>query len=290
MNRLFWLGMLVASFAACALAAQRYGTVWRADRELAARLEQITPQSAGTASPCKPDGEPPPLVLLVLGQSNAGNHGAAGGVERDHGLPGVKVFAGAACRVTADPLPGGTGRYQSIWSRLPPQLMLLGVERPVLFVLLAVDATTVDDWTRAGSPLRARLEHLLSQLRKARLQPDMVLWQQGEADARLGTDSDTYMSRFRAMRTQLRQGGVGAPIMIARSTVCGKSDGRAVRAAYDGLLASHADLLDGPDTDLLAGSYRSDSCHFSALGLDAAATLWAKAIVRSTVDARRSSS
>ncbi len=254
---------------------------WR-DESLAAALQKIARPSHG-ATPC-PLATERPLRLLVLGQSNAANHGE---LIRDDAEPVLPVQSGRDCVQSTDPLPGGTGLGASIWSRLPRELKAAGPTRPIVLSLLAVDATRIDDWSRASSPLTKALDRHLSELRQARWQPDLVLWQQGEADAQAGTSTGDYVTAFDMLLGNLRSAGVNTPVMVANSTYCSSHDPdlarrqqALIRAALLQLQALHADVLRGPDTDLLTGPYRSGPCHFSSAGLDAAARLWSKRIAQ----------
>ncbi|MBK9234544.1 MAG: hypothetical protein IPO19_00130 [Rhodoferax sp.] len=149
-----------------------------------------------------------PLVLLVLGQSNAANHGAL----REQKPVALPVVLEEGCALATDPLPGATGRGGSIWSALPQALEAAGVDRRnVVFSVLAVDATSIADWTSPDSPLRQRLVQRLAALKRIGLMPDLVLWQQGEADARLGTDPMAYAAALQQLRTLLDAGGSQAP-------------------------------------------------------------------------------
>jgi hypothetical protein len=279
-QRTVWASVLVAS-AATLVASYLH---WRRNLTDSALLQRmgttVRPPAAakGTvATPCAPAGAQP-LVLLILGQSNAGNHGAEEEAPTAEVPPSVLVFDGRGCTLVTDPLPGATGRHRSIWSGLPAQLVELGLRQPVVLALLAVDSTGIDDWTRATSPLRLRLAGLMRQLLAAGLAPGLVLWQQGEADALLGTSRSAYAESFEALRALVRNAGIEAPFLIAKSTRCGAADGRAVRAAVDDLLAVHGDLRRGPDTDHLTRESRVNGCHFSSEGLRAASVLWAQTI------------
>jgi hypothetical protein len=216
------------------------------------------------------------LALLVLGQSNAGNHGTpriADPVDliSDHGT----------CHRTPEPLPGATGRDASVWSRLPAALAASGIKRPVVFGVLAVDATSVHEWTSPGSPLPALLYGLSRQMIAAGMPPELVLWQQGEADARAGTTTLDYTRGMRALAAQLAAAGVTAPILLARSTVCRSPRAPRLWAAIEGLLDADPRFAVGADTDSKVGpAQRSDGCHFNAAGLDLAAALWAEAVAR----------
>jgi hypothetical protein len=246
-------------------------------RHLRAQVERIDLPADGAELPCREPGGVRPLVLLALGQSNAANHGPEQGpMER---RAAVTVFDGHGCRRVGDPLPGGTGSGQSIWSRLPGRLAAQGVQRPVLLAVRAVDATSISDWTRADSPLRLHLVAFVRAMGTAGLAPDFVLWQQGEADQRSGTGQSAYTAELGRLHADLRDAGALGPLLLARSTVCRSGPGEAVRAAMAAFAADRAGVQIGPDTDTLTGDLRRDGCHFSAAGLDAAAELWAQTLI-----------
>jgi hypothetical protein len=216
-----------------------------------------------------------PLVLLALGQSNAGNHGELSASS----LAAVTLVVDDHCVLAQDPLPGATGNGGSIWRRLPDALARQGVVRPVVLSVFAVDGTAIDAWTDARSPVRQRLEARVMALRKLGLVPGIVLWQHGEADAHAGTGARAYADRLEQLRTLLTDAGVRAPILLARSTTCRSAADPAVRSAIEAAAAEPTHFALGPDTDLLQGArYRPDSCHFSVEGLNAAAKMWAERV------------
>lgn len=249
-------------------------------RSLHSRLFSVVPAVGGDILTCGQKDNPPSPVFLVLGQSNAGNHGAQGESPVDDTGPRVNLFTGSGCQLSGDPLPGGTGRDRSIWARLPAQLSVRGYFKEPVVALLAVDSSTIGEWTHPGSPLRARLQAIIEELHAARLTPALVLWQQGEADALQGTTIDAYVDAFEVLRSILRSAGVSAPILMAQSTRCGPTDGRAISLAQMRLAAKHGDVLRGPNTDSLSDIHRIRGCHFSSSGLDIAASLWAEAILQ----------
>jgi hypothetical protein len=251
----------------------------KADRDLAARIDAVAQRRAdAVVEPCPMAGEAGSLVLLVLGQSNAANQGGTAMPTTPERDGRITVFAGDQCARSGDPLPGGTGRSRSIWSGLEDALTSNGVRRRVVVALLAVDSTSIDDWTRPSSPLHERLERLIDSMLASGLRPDFVLWQQGESDARRGTSAGAYVQGFERLRETVRRRGVASPMLLAKSTYCRNPATGAIRSAIDHLVAAHADLRMGPDTDALVGSMRVDDCHFSDAGLQAAAGLWAAAI------------
>lgn len=211
-----------------------------------------------------------PFFVLILGQSNAGNHGEIGRFSDGNT---VSVVNHGKCFLASDPLPGATGRGGSIWSRLPVFLY----PKRIAISLLAVESTTVNQWVAPGY-LSWELKHELEALKRIGVAVDLVIWQQGEADAREGTTSAAYREDFLKLRSALRASGVEAPVMVALSTRCKGYSGTAVRQALSDLANEENDVWMGPDTDKLLGDARIDACHFSIKGLDEAAKLWANAI------------
>jgi hypothetical protein len=240
-------------------------------------LTSIVDGAHGTKIACAALAARKPMVVLALGQSNAGNHGSP-----PSRVP-IEVVVGDECFVSADPLPGSTGNGGSIWSRLPAALRRAGSDRPVVIAAMGIDATSIDQWTAPTSPLRNLLQSRLRAMARAGLLPDVVLWQQGEADARANTTSEQYDDRLRELAGALAAGGSGAPIVLARSTVCRSGPHQAIRRAAFETVANDKRFRLGPDTDALRGErFRGDGCHLSGAGLDEAAEMWARSIVEMT--------
>ena len=264
----------VAATAGAALYLQRRAPDH--DTLMGRRLLELAPTPGRARVDCRTFREPRPLVLLAIGQSNAGNHGQAGADEPPP--TALQVMSAGVCSLTGDPLPGATGRGASLWSLLPARLAAAGIHRPVVLQVLAVDASLVDDWARESAPIARHLSLVLRANRASGLQPDLVLWQQGEADARAGTAPDRYAQGLLALAARLEAGGVHAPILLARSTVCRSAAAARLRAAVLALAASHPRFVVGPDTDSI--EQRHDGCHLSASGRAQAATLWATSIAQ----------
>jgi len=251
---------------------------WRADDDLLARMAQRVPFPATDLEPC-PAAGPKRLVILVLGQSNAGNHGAEEQPAPPASSPSVMISNGLVCALSTDPLPGATGRHRSLWTKVASNLRARGYGREIVFVPLAVDATAIADWTRPSSRLRAALERLLADSIETNIRPDLIVWQQGEADARAGTTTDEYARRLQALASIVRGAGVSAPMIVALSTRCGSGPSAPIRSAIAKVASARTDISIGPDTDAIGEPMRNHDCHFSARGLNAAADLWARAVV-----------
>jgi hypothetical protein len=147
-----------------------------------------------------------------------------------------------------------------------------------VFSVLAVEATQIRDWIEPGK-LRNRLIEILANNHAHAFVPEVVLWQQGEADAMAGTTHDEYRQQFSRLVALLRSQGVTAPIIAALSTRCRNEGSKQIRSGLKESVASDPTLRLGPDTDALTGSFRHDGCHFSASGIEAAAELWLPTIV-----------
>lgn len=242
--------------------------------DLASRVGAVFLPDPAERIECPKRARDSPLVVLALGQSNAGNHGAALPV-----LPAPRsVFFDGGCYFTRGPSPGATGRGSSIWSALGP-LLEGRLGRRVLISTLAVESTSIADWSGSNA-LRDRLDVTLNQMAKAGLRPDLVLWQQGEADALAKTTEDNYRVRFSSLVAHLRKQGVSAPIVVALSTRCRNSYGEPIRRALQAEASVVPGVVVGPNTDVLDGAHRDRDCHFSGPGVIAAAELWAATIGR----------
>lgn len=208
------------------------------------------------------------LVILALGQSNAANHG-----QSDELRPPIAVFHNGRCWLASDPLPGGTGGGASVWSHLAPRLSRLLGGRPILFSLLAIDATSSRDW--AENPLLTQLvDDKLADLLNAGLGPDAVLWQQGEADAKLGVSEEEYVDNVQ----HVLQGIISAfplhSVFVAVSTRCGSGPNKNIQSAQLRLPNLTEGVIPGPNLDLIGQEDRIRDCHFNSAGLNSAAELW----------------
>lgn len=246
----------------------------RQTNSLTARLKQIVPAGMHIELPCPEIAASHPFVLLALGQSNAGNHGSPPNTAVD---PLTLISEGKCIKATA-PLPGGTGTGGSIWQWVPPLLSPQKNARPMVLSVLAVDATSISDWTNQSSPLRDRLAAHVASMHRLGLGPDLVLWQQGEADALIGTNSAEYSNKLGQLAAILKDSGNKAPIILARSTICRSAPSATIRSAIETTVSNDNRFRLGPDTDVLANDTFRNGCHLTAEGLHSAAKMWAATI------------
>lgn len=249
----------------------------RARLALQEKLAALVPVRPAEAVDCRTLAPGRPLVLLALGQSNAANHGSAAEAPALR-LP---MLAPGGCVLAGQPVPGATGEGGSIWPTMVQALQGAAIQRPVLVSVLAVDGTSITDWTDGDSPLALLLHAHLRSIAALGFKPDLVLWQQGEADARGGTRPEAYWAGLDALARILDTAGVAAPILLARSTVCRNAPSQEIRMAIDQAVGTKTRFLEGPDTDQWAGpEFRRDGCHFNRAGLDLAGKAWAHVVAR----------
>lgn len=245
------------------------------NNKLAIKLEKITRVDGEAIVSCEKLAAQKPIVILALGQSNAANHGARG-IDAD--VP-VAMIADGKCIMALDPLPGGTGLGGSIWYRLPRHFAKLKPRQLIVMSVLAVDATSINEWTNEKSLLRERLSQQLKSMQAVGMAPKFVLWQQGETDASNRTSQADYSAGLDKLAGILDQEKINAPLVLALSTVCRSEPNALIRAAIEEKVASNPRFQLGPDTDYdIHEGLRSKKCHFSAEGLNRAAQLWASTL------------
>ncbi|MFT3847209.1 MAG: acyltransferase family protein [Propionivibrio sp.] len=260
-------GAVLLTVAGCALAWYKTHPLPRNPGDLVAQTFEPSPT---TAVDCPLTTQPKPIMLFVLGQSNAGNHGES--LPANAAATPATYFHDGRCYETVGPAPGATGQGSNPWVILAPELAR-AIGRPIVFSVLAVEGTEILNWTEPGR-LHDRLTETIDTQRKHGFIPDLVLWQQGEADAKAGTTRAKYIERFGGLVSTLREHGISAPIVVALSTVCGNKGSESVRNAFKAIVKTDPGIKLGPDTDTLALTMRLNECHLNAVGQRAAAQMW----------------
>lgn len=224
--------------------------------------------------------DPNCAVFLVIGQSNAANHGDIPYQPKSDVY--TLDFMNMHCYRANDPLPGASGAGGSIWSRLGDQLIAEGIYRKVLFVPIAFGGTFAHDWIQGGSMTR-RLDLCLNRLYKAVegvLPFSAVFWQQGEAEANhTDMSAETYIEHIQCLVASLRERFVVAPVFVATTTLCVCNSPvfdnvQQIRIGQHDLVMPEMGILAGPDLDQVGIDERYDACHLSDVGLNHCARLW----------------
>lgn len=205
-------------------------------------------------------------TVLILGQSNAGNH-AQGAAESTPDDAVLNWFDGT-CYVASSPLLGATGELQQPWVPMARLMLQSGQLERVVLAPIAVAGSPIARWASAGDLHPLLLEDA------ARLQRQLavsaVLWVQGEADFERSTKPDAYASMLEDVVTAIRRAGIGAPIYVYAATWCsdtarwtpGNPLARMQRAV------SLPGARPGVDLDaLLLPQDRFDGCHLGESGI-----------------------
>jgi hypothetical protein len=222
-------------------------------------------------------------VLLLIGQSNAGNHGGQR-FQSEHGGKVVNFFDGR-CYVAASPLLGSDGIGGEYWTQLGNLLLDRGSFDHVVLTPVSISGSEVSRWGLGGD-LNAIMIDAASQVQRGGYRVTHVLWVQGEIDYVKGTNEKDYRDRFLSLVSSLRSHGVAAPVYIGVATKClGATNGgtrfhsanNAVARALLALPDPNANLRSGVNSDALLGDLdRYDDCHFGSSGEEKVARAWAE--------------
>lgn len=220
-------------------------------------------------------------VLLLIGQSNAGNH-AGQRFGSEHGERVINFFDGR-CYVAASPLLGSDGNNGEYWTELGNLLVDRGSFDRVVLAPVAISGSEVSRWA-SGGDLNGIMINTVDQLQQRGYPLTHILWVQGEIDYVKGTNEKDYRDRFMSLVKSLRSRGIAAPVYVAVATKClGASNGGTRFHSADNPIARAqlalpnpgANLKSGVNSDALLGDLdRFDDCHFGSSGEDKVSRAW----------------
>jgi hypothetical protein len=243
-----------------------------------ARQIAATPLPARQEMPCLPVGEST-AVVVVLGQSNAGNYG----IGRYAATEAVDNFDPdtGKCFAAIDPLLGADGNGSSFLTRLGDLLVRSGRFKRAIVVSIAAGGASVSD---LASIHLHRIDNLIAKLRKTGLTPTHFLFEQGETDASQNTSEAEYLASLTTLVKKFRSEQYEAPFFVALSTKCDEvhpRNRRAIRNAQAAAVNAELNIRRGPDIDMIGNSGRIHGrCHMNEIGTLAQAALWAAFIER----------
>lgn len=218
-------------------------------------------------------------VVLLIGQSNTGNH-----AEQKHTSTfGAKVlnYFDGKCYVAGSPLLGTTGSSGESWTLLGNKLVAAGPFRTVILVPAGINGTSISRWQKGGD-LNEMLMGVLAAARK-RYRITHILWHQGEVDFIIKTGEDDYRRMFGSLLSTIRDQGIDAPMFVSVATKCApewNADNPTARAQKS-LPNPERKVFPGVDTDyLVSDADRYDTCHFGATGQEKFAKAWLDIIKR----------
>ena len=215
--------------------------------------------------PCPAPGEA--LVLVTGGQSNAANSNSA--LSATEPGEGVLTWYDGACYATTDPVLGATSAGGSLWPEFG-RALAAGTARPILFVHGAVGGTQVEDWLDPRSGYLAALRRRVEGLRAAGFEPDWILWHQGETDANIIEDRETFRVALTDLTGRLLELAPEASLYMFRASRCIGPKRQAgvamIREVQTEVAEANPRIELGMDTDELGPDFRRDGCHFNSLG------------------------
>jgi hypothetical protein len=221
--------------------------------------------------PC-PTQDSMTAILLVIGQSNAGNFQ---GQRYQSADDRVVNFSEGRCYRAASPLLGADGQMGETWTLLGTKLVQSGLYRTVILIPVAVGGSEIRRWAAGGDLNAAMLAAIGTAAERYTITG--VLLDQGAADSALHTPEAQYRSDLASLIDSLRAAGVRAPFFITRCSVGGNdwTADNPVARAQASLADDQRGIFDGPDTDRdVTALDRYDGYHFSASGQEKYADAW----------------
>ncbi len=242
-----------------------------------------------TTSAALTPGERTLIVIGPVGQSLAGNFGVtpytptnSTKVQNLH-IPNNTLYR------CVDPVLGATGTDGSYIGRLGDKLIDDEHFARVVFIPIAIGATSIIAHTPAGNYNHRIIAAALRAKAFGWLDPNadvevIVMWHQGEGDNIDGTSTALYQSRFLEVQGTLIGRGIDVPWLIAKSTMVANVVDTDIQAAQDALVNSGANRYAGPNVDSLTGSTnrQAEGTHLKDAGNDNIASLWVSSIVAVT--------
>lgn len=239
-----------------------------------------------TAVSC-PSQSPRTAVLLIMGQSNAANHGGQR-VRSEHGSKVANFFKGQ-CYSAESPLLGADGITGEYWTEVGNLLISSGSFDQVVLAPAAISGSAVSRWSPGGD-LNPLMIDTTNELQHQGYRVTHVLWHQGEMDYVAGTTEKSYSDSFAALVGALRSQDVTANIYVSVASKClGESNGgthkhfadNPITRAQQALSHHQLGLRSGINTDtLLSDLDRHDDCHFAGSGQQKAAEAWANLLIK----------
>ncbi len=241
-------------------------------------LGRLTQWPGKTQAPCPPQ-DPKTAVILILGQTNAGNHAALGTPRAPQA--DVINWSQSRCYLASAPLLGATGQASEPWTQMADQLLASEQFDAVILAPIVILNSSISRWVPGGDID----QYLVQDVRALQNQyrTTHVVWLQGESDFIAGTPEEDYRTSLLSVVKTLRSVGVRAPIYISTATRCDtpwKAD-NSVAMAQTAVLNADNHIVSGVNMDqLLADDDRVEACRLSAKGAHTTATAWSQRLIQ----------
>lgn len=228
------------------------------------------PVRAPVHGPVVPCPGPDAITVLVIGQSNAGNHIPG---QATASVPFATMITDGGCRPLRDPVTGASGLGGRLW---PPfaDALHLATGQPVSVLSAAIGGTAVASWVPPFGHAMVGLGRRVAAARRLGQDIDLVIWVQGESDNLNETRAGTYAAQLTRVIAHVDRMTGGAPWLVTRTSLAtGHPASPEIRAGQDLVIARMAHVHAGTDTDRFdqVPDQRHDGVHFTRGAADAIA-------------------
>lgn len=167
----------------------------------------------------------------------------------------------------------------SVVMRIADRIIARGKATRVIMVPIAIGGTPFAIWEpNSANSLFTRIRTAILRCRARGLEPDHILWGQGETDKDLGTSAVAIKASVWAIVDAIRAAPLScsAPFWLGKYTMTGGTTGATVRQGLADAVDVGRDIRAGYDADVLTGNNRlAGGVHLSNAGLNASAIGWA---------------
>jgi hypothetical protein len=221
-------------------------------------------------------------TILIGGQSNMASGGTVAYTTVSANAQNLNIYDGGIY-AGAEPVLGCSyapnAGPSSLCMRLMDRIISQGKATRAIGVPFAMGGTIYSEWVPGASAnLFSRISTAILRCRARGLQPDKIIWGEGETDAGAGTSAASITASINAIVDGIRAMGCVAPFYIGYYTYAGGATNATVRSGITNSVdVTGRKIMLGFDCDTLtsAGGYRiADNVHLSNTGLDASAIGW----------------
>lgn len=171
----------------------------------------------------------------------------------------------------------------SVNMRIADRLITQGKATRVIMVPIAIGGTPFASWEPTTyRSLFSRIQTAIFRCRSHNIEPDVIIWGEGETDNNSGTSAASIKNSIWAIVDGIRALDCEAPFYVGKYTFNGVSNGTLVRTGIDNSIDATRDIRAGYDADtnctVAAGCRLADNLHLSNTGLTTSANGWADLI------------
>lgn len=198
-----------------------------------------------------------PFVILVNGQSNAISNPLDGQDCTPYQDPRITTYRGGWHQ--ADCITGSPGFVGVVWMMFAKKVLDRN-GRPVIIINEAQSGQPIAHFHPDG----ANYQRLLNRVTAAKISPNMIVFYQGERDAKLGTNGLDWRNGYKILRDSWRVDypSVDRFVLIQIQPGCGATPEASQEIMAAQAMIRGAMLIETGDIE-----QRADRCHLSEAGM-----------------------